>query len=168
MKKKYLLIFNKISGEYAGQFDYKKDLEKRIDKNLVKGKVVEMTDGEVWKGNFDTGKVVKPDPNTVVVFEEEMDMLAGKKIEAKYPLFKQINILAGLLDLMSESVDKNDPRYVAFEEMKGYVDRTKANNERYIESAKQAEDREFISKADQREAESRRLDGPLRSIVGRV
>lgn len=168
MKKKYILIFNKLSGVYAGKFHYSKDTESKIDKNLISYKVVEMTDNEYWSGNFNTGKITVKDPDTIIVSEADQNTLAGKKIEAKYPLYKQMNILIDMISLMSENIPQTDPRYVVFMQMKDYIDRTRENNQRYIESAKMAEDRVFISLQDIKEAQSLVLEGPLRSIVGRV
>ena len=161
---KYILIFNKITGAFAGQLGYSKDAVARIDHSLVNHKVVEMVEGEKWEGTFEEGSIVK-ESQEVVVYETEMNILAGSKIESEYPVYKQLNIMMGLLDKLAK--DDGSDEYSDFKNMLEYISKTRANNQRYIESSKMAEDRKFISIEDQKKAIGEVLEGPMRSIIGR-
>ena len=168
-KKEMALIFNKDSGEMLATIDYNQDMNIKSDYTVFKIVSID-TLTEVYVGDYENGSIRNIDDvnaelaNKVVIFEENVNNMAGTKITKEYPLEKQLNIISNALVSLckkDESINSEE-----LEKMTRYINHTITNNKRIKSVYEQSENHILVKKNDLSDKIDRELSGQLLSAMG--
>ena len=119
MKK--IILFNKETGTFFGNFDTEGFNVSGIDENLFLYKEIELGDDEFWYGDYETGAIYNSKEITIVSQTQIRDN-AIKEIFSKYSLIRQSQIVIDQLKALIAEEDKT----ADFKEMAEFIDGVRA------------------------------------------
>lgn len=125
---KMIIVFNRDGSKPVTAQPYDSQFESNLVAGNLKHKVLEYdTDNEYYWGDFNSGGIRSL--NDVPIIEElAIDELTNKQILVKYPVHKQINIIAECLE------QAGIPLTDAFTEMRNYVNQKVTNHNTAVET----------------------------------
>lgn len=171
-------LFNRLNGEFITVTSIPLDESKHDERYYVAREVEYLFGPEgdtiIGKlkldtaGNFiDDFKVVPFDEQPTVITEAQMNALAAEKITSRYPLAKQINVLATAIGKLGVKVgiEKTD-EFEALNEMMEYISYCLQVNKTKKEHYQNDPDVVYESDADTATRLSRSMEGGIHEVLG--
>jgi hypothetical protein len=124
MNMKKHLVFLKTTGALFAELEDESTIS-QLDLSKFHVKTVNMSDTEVWQGDYSTGKIISVE-NRSIIKESELEYETNLKILREYPIHKQLNVI---IDLIERA---NLPRTPEYELMREYISSVKAEHEEKI------------------------------------
>lgn len=161
MKKKHILIFNKISGEFFAKAS--ENAKDSISTDFFKIKELEFDD-DIYKwddGTFSNGKLVLIKDEPTKVYESELDKLCKDSIEREVKLHHQLNIISNLLNQIVEEIGISGENVDKFKEIHDFIEKRRLMNNRYKKAYYNNKEWNYISKKDVELKEKNRMNGGI-------
>ena len=134
--------FNKMNKEFITLIGGVKDISGLNHEHYLYSFVTIDEQSEKIVGNYDNFEVKKLVDMPREITEYEMDMLAHEKIVGKYPITKQLNILAQTLESISDRMGVNNDE---LKEMNAFIDEVRRVNDVRKQFFSTSNDFEYIS-----------------------
>ncbi|ABY63050.1 hypothetical protein ST201phi2-1p221 [Pseudomonas phage 201phi2-1] len=129
----------------------------------IEGKINISANGVVT----DDFKVLAADEQTITIYESQMNALAAEKITSKFPLTKQINLLANAVNKLAAEHDLlKSPEFEALNEMVEFINYCVQVNQTKKEHYANDPTVNYISDKAAADALSRRMEGGVHEEIG--
>lgn len=169
-KQKVQLMFNRLTGAFLGLAGHGGDREvvaPPADSPIVFKEVEMDRENEIWEGSMDAGRLIPISERKPVITEFMVNSGAKDKIQRKYPIHAQVNILVKMVELLLEKVDMTEEEIQEFRDMVEYINHVRANNSRYKDAYKANPNYDYVSAGEYIDRLNDELEGGLQEVVGR-
>lgn len=143
-----ILMFNKISGAYAGCVVT--DTVATLDKNKFKWKIKSFDDTAYrWVGDYSTGELVAIADVQRPITESGIDLHAGSTIEQSYPWHSQTNYIINVVQKLIEANNLTGDEVDAFNNMASFIEGRRDANRAWKQAYKDDNGFEFTTYAEE-------------------
>lgn len=168
------LQFNKTSRAFVSIIRFAHPAQRQwLDEKYFEYRDVELDiDKETIIGNLDKFEIVQKSMLPQEILESGLDMIAGRKIDKRFPEYRQLNIMSSLfkeiLDRMpAEQKAALPPALIEqFEEMRDYVELVRHENRIRKESMKTNPEINYISLQDEAKRQQELFAGGAHEVHG--
>lgn len=164
MKNTMIAQFNKMNNEFITLMQ-KVDMSWLNHDNYLYVEVEIDPDYEKIVGDYENFEVKKLIDLPREITEHEMDHLAREKIVGKYPIEKQLNILAQTLEIISDRMGINNDE---LKEMNSYIDEVRRVNNVRKDFFERSDEFEYISSEEIERRLNKKYEGAISGYTNEI
>lgn len=143
MKKVEMIAqFNKLNKKFITLLGYIPDISLLNHENYLYREVLIDPENEALIGNYDEFSIELIAEQPQEIYEHHMDSLAKEKIVSRYPIEKQLNVIAESLEKLLKASGDNSTELT---EMRDYINEVRRVNEARKKYFEESEEFDYIS-----------------------